>query len=339
MTEVSNDYKNEYKISVIVPVFRVESYLPRCIDSIIGQTYTNLEIILVDDGSDDRCPEICEEYAQRDKRIKVIHKQNGGLSSARNEGIKAATGDLIALVDSDDFINENMFSDLVYELVRNDADIAMCDYKYVFENDICDGKDRRSDDAEVICISGNDAQYMLYRSYEDRITYTVAWNKIYKKKLFDGISYPDGRIHEDEARTHELCFRASKIAHLKYPYYYYYQRSDSIVGKTISRTKLDLITAYIDKLRFYREHNENDLWGKEVMHAIHMVCYLQSLYDEADINLDIVNEVQVRNLTKEIKIQFFSSGLKPLRFAEVILFILFPRTYIRLWKRIKANNS
>ena len=124
----------EELISVIVPIYKVEHYLPKCIDSIIHQTYQNLEIILVDDGSPDNCPEICDEYAKRDKRIKVVHQENGGLSAARNSGVEMANGEFLCFVDSDDYIHPKMYEILYKNLKKFKADISICDYNVVFEN-------------------------------------------------------------------------------------------------------------------------------------------------------------------------------------------------------------
>ena len=206
---MTNLIKQEpFKISVIVPVYKVEQYLERCVDSIINQTYRNLEIILVDDGSPDRCPEICDRYSEADSRIKAIHRKNGGLSAARNTGLKAATGDYIALVDSDDYININMFADMMEQLLLHKADIVMCDCKYVYDIDDKTDITEKAVNPKITSIDGRIAQYYSYKDDYTRIVFNVAWNKIYKRKLFDGITYPEGRIHEDEARTHRLIYKA-----------------------------------------------------------------------------------------------------------------------------------
>ena len=126
------------KVSIIVPIYKVEKYLNRCIDSILNQTYKNIEVILVDDGSPDRCGAICDNYSKIDKRIKVIHKKNEGLAEARNAGIKIATGEYISFVDSDDFINKNMYKVLYENAIKYDADISMCQFKYIYPDDMID---------------------------------------------------------------------------------------------------------------------------------------------------------------------------------------------------------
>lgn len=323
------------KISVIVPVFRVEKYLSKCVDSILGQTYKNLEVILVDDGSDDSCPQICDEYGQKDCRVKVIHRKNGGLSAARNTGIEAAEGDVIALVDSDDYIGKYMFEQLLNAMESNGADISMCDYKYVHENDNPSDKDEKHEDVSVMTLDGIQAQYYMYDTYRNRTTFTVAWNKLYKKKLFDGITYPEGRIYEDEARTHALLYRAERIAYVQAPYYYYLQRDDSIVGSSISTKKLQLIDAYVDRLTFYRQKSESMLWQKEVTHSMHMYCYLHKMLKQAGVNDNIKDQPQTKFFVKELK-YYKKVGNINFRLAiEILLFVHFYGLYFSIWNKKK----
>ena len=332
MTDLSKQGAVDYKISVIVPVYKVEKYLERCVDSIRNQTYKNLEIILVDDGSEDNCPEICDRYSRLDERIKVIHQKNAGLSAARNMGLKVATGEYIALVDSDDYINCNMFADMMEQLHLKKADIVMCDCKYVYDTDEDADVNEKASGAEVISVDGREAQYYAYRDDYNRIAYTVAWNKIYRRELFEGISYPVGRIHEDEARTHQLLYRANKIVYVKYPYYFYFQRKDSIVGKKISRANLQQLDAYADKLRFYMEKREYELWRMEASHSMHMVCYQQGLFEKDRIKISIRKEQSGNSLTNEIKKYKAIAGIPLVLRLEILLFIYFPRLYFKVWR-------
>ncbi len=336
MIDSIKEKTHNYKISVIVPIYKVEDYLERCVDSIINQSYKNLEIILVDDGSPDNCSEICDRYAKLDSRIKVIHQKNGGLSCARNSGLRIATGDFISLVDSDDYINSNMYADLIEQIIVHKADIAMCDCEYVYEKDTLVKVNEKPDSLEVSVLDGKKAQYMAFRDDISRIVFNVAWNKLYRKELFQNISYPEGRIHEDEARTHQLMYNASKIVYLKYPYYYYFQRKDSIVGMRISKKNLQLLEAYADKLKFYREKKENKLWKMEVSHSMHMVCYQQKLFDDEKMSIDIIREAQGKILLKEIKRYESISDLSIALKFEIILFVLFPKMYYKVWKMRKG---
>ena len=332
---MSKKMSEQNKISVIVPVFRVEKYLSRCVDSILGQTYKNIEVILVDDGSDDACPSICDHYAELDKRIRVVHRENGGLSAARNSGIAVSTGDIISLVDSDDYINMNMFADMMKELVEKDADIVMCDYKYAYIDGVDDQIKDQSRNAVITVTDGRSAQYKVAESYETRVTYTVAWNKLYRRELFDGITYPEGRIHEDEARTNRLLYRAKKIVYIEYPYYYYFQRKDSIIGKKVSKANLQLLDAYLDKLSFFREQNEKELWSIEAIHAMHMTCYLKQRFEEAKSDIKIRKEPQWEKLCNELGFYSIAGILNSTQKAEVCFFMKCPAIYYLAWKKFK----
>lgn len=185
-------------ISVIVPIYNVEKYLKKCIDSIINQTYRNLEIILVDDGSPDNCGKICDDYAQKDNRIKVIHKENGGQGSARNKALDICTGNYIAFVDSDDYIENNMFKTMLKILEENDADIIQCGTKF-----------RSCSTGNIIEISHCDknevdnTEKLIYNYLTGKVT-TVMWDKLYRSNLFDGIRFPDVYCREDVYILHEI---------------------------------------------------------------------------------------------------------------------------------------
>ncbi|MCI8856670.1 MAG: glycosyltransferase family 2 protein [Clostridiaceae bacterium] len=210
------------EISVIVPVYNVEPYLRRCLDSIAGQTCGSLEIILVDDGSPDRCGEICDEYAAQDKRIRVIHKPNGGLSSARNVGLAAASGTWIGWVDSDDWIETGMFADMLACADRNRADIVVC------------GRLEQSGQNETRHVWSQerllDPEAALELLLRNDVMQCAVWDKLWRRELFDGISFPEGQNYEDLAVVHRLFCRAGKIACLPGAYYHYIQRADGILG-------------------------------------------------------------------------------------------------------------
>ena len=177
------------KISIIVPVYNVEKYLKKCIDSIINQTYKNIEIILVDDGSKDSSGRICDEYIEKDKRIVTIHKKNGGLSDARNEGIKKATGKYLSFIDSDDYIEENMIGNLYKSIIENDSDISTCAKIIEYSN-----KKIIKNNKSNFCINNNEAMKRMLTF--DEID-TSACDKLFKKDLFLNIKFPVGRYYED----------------------------------------------------------------------------------------------------------------------------------------------
>ena len=246
----------EKLVSVIVPIYNVKKYLTDCIDSIIGQTYANIEIILVDDGSEDGCAEICDAYKEKDSRIKVIHKENGGLSSARNAGIEMALGSYLAFVDSDDTIHE-FFIETLYNMCETyDCDIAQCDFLQISEKSIklAPQKWERLD----VC-SPIDAIRRSCFGLEV-IKYTISWNKIYKRTVFEGVRFPEGKIHEDMFVAHRLYRNANKIITTNKYLYYYLQRKDSITGLDYDRKRiLDNVEATRVKMLFFKEnHLEED---------------------------------------------------------------------------------
>ena len=236
-------------ISVIVPVYRVEEFLPRCVDSLRAQTYENLEIILVDDGSPDHCPEICEKYAARDVRIRVIHQENRGLSGARNAGIDAAAGEYLAFVDSDDYVTEDFIESLYTLAEETGCPIAQCRFSYV------QGERLRERENQVWKIyRGESLMTQLYGPEEEATCFVVAWNKLYRKDLFDGIRYPEGRVHEDEATTYRLFHAGKKLAFLDRALYGYYTGNTGSITAVFSRKRLDWMTAHEERICFFADH-------------------------------------------------------------------------------------
>lgn len=229
-------------ISVIVPIYKVEKYLSKCIESILKQTYGNLEIILVDDGSPDKCGEICDDYALKDKRIKVIHKQNGGLSSARNVGIDISEGEYIGFVDSDDYIEPYMYEKLYYAIEQNNCRLSVCNINYVFENGKiipkCDKeKDKVMDFEEAI------TEMNTYRIFD-----MGAWSKLYHKDLFKTIRFPIGKLSEDFFVMPQIFDLAQKIVYISTPCYNYLQRQNSITKS--KKINYDFIEAAFKQMNF-----------------------------------------------------------------------------------------
>ena len=235
-------------ISIIVPVYKVETYLPTCIDSIINQTYKNIEIILADDGSPDNCPDICDEYAKRDSRIKVIHKENGGLSDARNAGLEIAAGDYIGFVDSDDYIASDMYETLLNEAENNEAEIVMCRAYNVYDDDTTHYPTEKK---EIQMFSGNDILSALYDKQLDNF----AWNKFYKRSLFDKIRYPKGKIYEDLFTTYKLLDMCNKVVLDNSRLYYYRIRKDSIMGKARKVINVDKFQAFDEIIAYFKDNS------------------------------------------------------------------------------------
>lgn len=229
----------ETAISVIVPVYRVEKYLPACIDSILNQTFTDFELILVDDGSPDRCPEICDETAKRDARVRAIHQANQGLSAARNAGIEAAHGAWLSFVDSDDFLAPDFLETLHDAAVRAGADCALCGVQLTDEAgekigqplSMADGVRTGRSILETLCR----APAMLY---------LIVWNKLYRRDIFQTLRYPVGMQNEDTYLAAELFDTVQTVICVSKPMYFYRQRADSIMYTAVTTRNLDEMWAF-----------------------------------------------------------------------------------------------
>ena len=222
-------------ITVIVPAYKVESYLPICVESIINQTYKNIEIILVDDGSPDRCGAICDEYALKDNRIRVLHKDNGGLSSARNAGMKVMEGEFVTFIDSDDYVSPFYVEHLFNALRIDDADLAVSWFAEVNEGEKIDTNGREN----LSCYEQlNQKQSLQHLLYQDGIE-TSAWGKLYKSDLIEGLRYPEGKLYEDIPVTSQYILKSKSVALIRNVDYYYLQRKASIQYQSFNIKKMD----------------------------------------------------------------------------------------------------
>lgn len=243
------------KISVIVPVYKVEPYLERCIQSICRQSYSNLEIILVDDGSPDKCPEICDQLAKQDSRIVVIHKANGGLSSARNAGLTVATGDYIGFIDSDDWIEPDMY-ECLYNLIKEyQADISIC------------GANSVDSEGKIVELGKYPEKLLGYKQitiYEKEQILAAhlkpsndinagVWNKLYRREIVEGIEFPEAKLYEDVFTTYKYLDRASRVVKFSTHKYNYFQRADSICGKSFTANNFDSVQANRERYEFIKK--------------------------------------------------------------------------------------
>lgn len=233
-------------ISVIVPVYKVEKYLDRCVQSIVDQTYKNLEIILVDDGSPDHCPAMCDAWAAKDSRIKVIHKENGGSGQARNVALNIAEGQYVGFVDSDDYIAPHMYEYLLSYMSDN-IDIVECDYKETFDN-------------HVSFLEGDNWTHQEYSTYEalsnhinDTLFRQIIWNKLYSRKTIDGIRFPVGSRIDDEFWTYRVIANARKLVHTSCFLYAYRQQPGSVMHLSFSLPRLQAVDAKCQRLMLLQE--------------------------------------------------------------------------------------
>ena len=246
----------EPMLSIIVPVYKVEPYLQKCIDSILNQTFRDLELILVDDGSPDNCPAICDAAAEKDERVVVLHRKNAGLSAARNAGLSAARGNYIGFVDSDDYIAPDMYQTLYDAMLKNDAQLAICNYTYVdVERNVLRKWRSPIKKAETL----NRVQAMDRLGGDGSWYYITAWNRLYSRELFENIRFPLGKLHEDEYVVHRIYWACERIVIVPRPLYYYVQRGGSIMRQKSLKRYLDNIWGIFDRMDFAQEHGLNRL--------------------------------------------------------------------------------
>ena len=263
-------------ISLIIPVYKVEKYLEKCIQSVINQTYENLQIILVDDGSPDNCGKICDEYAKKDHRIEVIHKSNGGLSDARNKGLEIAKGEYIGFVDSDDYIEADMYEVLYNLLKQYNADVSICNFYTVSQGKI---SIKNADNG----INEYNRIEILKEILLDKNIQSYAWNKLYKKELFDEIKYPIRKKYEDIGTTFYLLEKCNKVVVTGKSEYYYINRQDSIVNNVTESTITDYIELIIQRYDYIEENiKELSSYNKD---------YLKRILKTAEKDIKSLNEV------------------------------------------------
>ncbi len=244
-----------YKISIIIPIYRVESYIRSCIESVCRQVHKNLEILLIDDGSPDECGKICDEYAKNDKRIRVFHIENSGQSHARNVGLEAAVGDYIGFVDGDDKISPDMYEKLLTEAVERKADIVECNFhgrKQTLPDRIPDG--------QIIVMKGREAiRRQLDSQMASRFPSTSVWSKLFKKEVIQDLHFPDGKIHEEFAFLCEAFLNAEKYVYVNECLYERTLREDSTTAEKFSKRTLDKIYVYQIRNEMLKRRGEKEL--------------------------------------------------------------------------------
>ena len=246
---------NQPLLSVIVPCYNVEKHIDKCITSIVGQTYSNLEILLIDDGSSDNSGTICDAWQERDSRIKIIHKQNEGASLARKTGIENATAEYVTFVDADDWIDVNMYSNMMAALLSTNSDIADCDLCFVHDDGYIGHRvDERHADIKIM--GRAEGVIMILENHRWRTSFGT---KVFKKKLFDHVKFPKERVYGEDMIVHDLFHNASQSVFLDREYYFYYQRNDSIShGNMLKEMKnfSDFSDAYYERYSFVKKHPE-----------------------------------------------------------------------------------
>lgn len=272
--------KQNKLVSVIVPIYKVEEFLDRCVKSILNQTYKNLEVFLVDDGSPDNCPKMCDDWAKKDKRIKVIHKPNGGLSDARNAGLDVANGDYICFVDSDDFIHEKYVETLLNNLEETNSDLSVCAFCKVYE-----GKDYKAKEENSLTVyEGEDILKEMFESVQPGTI--VAWSKLYKKEIFaDGLRFDFGKWHEDEYIAHKVYTKCKKVVFTSAELYYYYYRLGSITQLPVFKEKnLEAYYAIENRYNYFKGTKwEQLVINQALSSAAHVYYIAQDRHASKDI--------------------------------------------------------
>lgn len=318
----NKNVKNEI-ISIVVPVYNVEKYLPECIDSLISQTYSNIEIILVNDGSTDNSGEICDNYSKIDNRIKVIHKENGGLSDARNEGLKNISGKLIMFIDSDDYIDRNLVETLYKNLIKEQADISISAYSILLKNktkDICTPN-------TYLTLNNKESIDYMYRLkyYSPMIN-----SKLFKVELFDNIYFPVGKLCEDQYTLYKLLYKTKKVVFDSNAKYYYRQRKSSIINSDIYKTN-DCIESTKQIMNFVEDKFNEDIESVTLNHVLLTLFYYNALIKHkiyfSKHNKEISSIIKkYKELIKKTNI------LSNIKKAQIYLFLYFRPFYIIFYK-------
>ena len=299
------------KISVIVPIYKVEKFLPKCIESVLNQTFTDFELILVDDESPDRCPEICEDYAKKDKRVIALHKKNGGgVSDARNFGLdyvfSNSSSEYICMIDGDDYIHEQYLEKLYETITNENADISMCNYIYVDEegNRLPNKNDKLVFKNQVLTTE----RQFNFLTFNWKII--LVWNKLYKKEIFKNIRYPLKRLHQDEAVAHLVINACKKMAIINDALYYYVQHPESAMKTEKYDGRLDALQAFTERYTFLVDSPypyKND---------IHQGVYFENIHNSKYFNAEqSARFYQLREQYKKVWFKHYGNNFaKRLRF-------------------------
>ena len=317
------------KLSVVLPVYNVESYVSKCIDSILNQTFKDFELIIIDDGSTDSSSAICEHYKNIDSRIQLIKQKNQGLSAARNHGIQLAQGEFISFIDSDDWIDSTMYADLL-SLITSDVDIVVCGHRVVTES----GEILEQNSLGDMCLTAVQATKMILKDQEIP---SFAWNKLFRRSLFNDIKFPVNRIYEDTACIYKLFHISHNIKVTSNIYYNYLRNPNSIClakGNNKARKRaLDNFLAFYERYCFAEENiqyhevldicaNKAILMGIDLLHAQYLYHF------DKELRLDIARKVLIvskdANLSKLKKIEiFFLKNLAWLYYKLIALYFCF----------------
>ncbi len=299
------------KLSIIIPVYQVKSYLDRCLKSILSQTYSDYEVILVDDGSTDGSQHICDNYAEQFEFIKVIHKPNGGLSSARNAGIDISTGNYLMFVDSDDMIHSQTAELEISLLEKNNADAVICPLTRFQSNDEVDIYSSLQNLNNTTVVSGLEAEKGYFNN-QNVNKYVSSCGRLYKRNLFDGIRFPVGRLFEDEYTTYKLYYKCSKIVVMDTPLYYYFINESGITQNLNLNKRFDEYDAKEERIYFFKKHKLTELYHLTLLEFLRIAQWDLISYQEGK---------QLYDITRGAKFQAqYTSALEQAEHEKLISF-------------------
>ncbi len=309
-------------ISVIIPVYKVEPYLRRCVDSVIAQTYSNLEIFLVDDGSPDLCGEICDEYAEKDERIRVIHKKNGGLSDARNVAIDVCQGEYISFIDSDDYVDNDFIESLYRANKSNKTELSICGIMKFDESGDMHEDYVPSDSPK--CASGTEMAETVWRP--------AACNKLYHRSLFEGIRYPVGKLYEDLFIYHDILAKVDRVSFTGKNSYYYFDRQSSIMNKSFDVRNCDLVEGLDLRIKKLREMGFDDLADRQLSFIFNQTvdAYVKMKDPNAE---DKARQKEAKAISdRHYKEMMSYRGFTARQKTRITMFRYFPKLYLHLHK-------
>lgn len=302
---------NKPLVSIIVPVYKVEKYLRNCLDSILSQSYSGWEAILVDDGSSDACPQIIDEYASREARMRTVHRVNGGQSAARNSGLRTVRGDFVTFLDSDDFLHKDYLKILVETALAQNADIVQCDFVRGTETTF-PALDEETDTSVKV--------YDRRTIFTEFAAKVIVWAKLYRRHILEGIEFPEGRVNEDDYTNWQFYYRADKIAVVPRRLYYYTVNPLSTMGKLKKKPDLRFIEAYHERISFFEKENE------EALADVSRIQLLKSLSLLAGSNDAEIREIVCKELHLQYSVLRKSSFKIPSRLSIVFTLVnAFPR--------------
>ncbi|MDO4291748.1 MAG: glycosyltransferase family 2 protein [Eubacteriales bacterium] len=314
-------------ISVIIPVYNTKVYLEKCVESVCRQSYSELEILLIDDGSTDGSPALCDRLARQDARIRVIHKANGGLSDARNRGIESSQGGYLFFLDSDDYIAPEALECLYAKLTETDSDMAMGNFSYVYgeEEDGGAGSPLRDE-----VLSPDEAYQKLFG--EKGHFYVMACGKLYRKSIFSELRFPKGKLHEDEYMIHHVMGKCRRIVSTKKVVYYYVQRQDSIMGKPLSEGNLDGLEALYDRYEYFEQLGKKEYARK----SARLFWWLaNSRFSKLDYNaIGTERKRRITHMSRKLLESMLRSETGCGSMMMKLFFVLCPEVYCRrLYRR------